>query len=162
MSSTAIFYRGMYKDQLERMANVQERKKSIRLFMQPYSRSPIAELRDDPPNSANPVTLYISTNEDFATVAWRAEIIDWRDKQKLSAEKQQQIDKEVRHYDSGLYGIEEGMVNLLQLRNLVNLAPGFSVVELTKINGGRPVSKNAFRSGWVYVKERERESGEID
>lgn len=47
------------------------------------------------------------------------------------------------------------MVNLLQLRNLVDLGPGFSVTELTKIRDGGPVSENAFRSGWVYVKERE-------
>ena len=70
-----------------------------------------------------------------------------------------EIDREVRHYDSALFGIDEGMVNLLQLRNLVHLDPGFSVVELTKINGGGPVSENAFRSGWVYVKERETDYG---
>ena len=64
--------------------------------------------------------------------------------------------------DSGLYGIEEGMVNLLQLRNLVLLDPGFSVIELTKTRGGGPVSENAFGSGWVYVKERERGSGVLE
>ncbi len=159
MASTAIFYRGMYMDQLKRMRHIQERDKSIRLFLQPYSRSAIAELRDDPPTSISPVTLYLSTNEEFAMVSWRAEIIDWRDKRKLSEEERQQIDKEIRHYDSDLYGIEEGMVNLIQLRNLVELAPGFSVTELTKIKDGGPVSENAFRSGWVYVKERERGPG---
>lgn len=66
MSSTAIFYRGMFKGQLKRMRNVQERDESIRLFLQPYSRKAIAELRDAPPTSMNPVTLYLSTNEDFA------------------------------------------------------------------------------------------------
>lgn len=162
MSSTAIFYRGMYKDQLKRMCKAQDRDKSIRLFMQPYSRSPIVELRDHPPTSIDSVTLYLSTNEDFTKVSWQAEIIDWRDKQKLSEEERQNIDREVRHYDSDLFGIEEGMVNLLQLRNLVKLEPGFSVIELTKINGGEPVSKDAFRSGWVYVEERKRESGELE
>ena len=162
MSSTAIFYRGMYKDQLKRMRHVQERDRSIRLFMQPYSKYPIAELRDDPPTSISPVTLYLSTNEDFAKVAWRAEIIDWRDKRELSAEERQQVDREVRHYDSDLYGLDEGMVNLLQLRNLVDLDPGFSVIELTKTKDGRPVSENAFRSGWVYVREREMGSGALE
>lgn len=51
------------------------------------------------------------------------------------------------------------MVNLLQLRNLVHLDPGFSVIELTKTRGGGPVSENALGSGLVYVKERERGSG---
>lgn len=136
--------------------------KIIRLFLQPFSRSAIAELRDDPPTSINPVTLYLSTNDDFAKVSWRAEIIDWRDKQKLSAEERQQIDREVRHFDSGLYGIEEGMVNLLQLRSLVHLDPGFSVIELTKTHDGGPVSENAFWPGWVYVKERNRGSGVLE
>lgn len=154
MSTTAIFYRGMYKEQLKRMRHVQDRDKSIRLFLQPYSRLAIAKLRDDPPTLINPVTLYLSTNEEFAKVAWRAEVIDWRDKRELSAEERQKVDREVRHYDSDLYGIDEGMVNLIQVRNLVHLDPGFSVIELTKINGGGAVSENAFRSGWVYVKDR--------
>ena len=155
MAATAIFYRGMYKHQLELMLNTQEQGKSIRLFMQPYSGFPIKELKDDPPSPMNPVILYLSTNEDFARVSWRAEIIGWKDKQKLSEEEQEQIDGEARHYDSGLYGIDEGMVNLLQLRNLVNLDAGFSVTELTKTKDGGRVSENAFRSGWVYVRERE-------
>jgi len=54
------------------------------------------------------------------------------------------------------------MVNLLQLCNLVHLDPGFSVIELTKTHKGGPVSENAFRSGWVYVKERERGSGVLE
>ena len=155
MAATAIFYRGMYKHQLEQMLITQEQDKSIRLFMQPYSEFPIKELKDDPPSPRNPVHLYLSTNEDFARVSWRAEIIEWKDKQKLSEKEQQQIDREVRHYDSGLYGIDEGMVNLLHLRNLVNLDAGFSVTELTKTKDGGSVSENAFRSGWVYVRERE-------
>ena len=72
MSTTAIFYRGMYKGQLKQMRRVQERDKSIRLFLQPFSRLAIAKLRDDPPTSSNPVTLYLSTNEEFAKLAWRA------------------------------------------------------------------------------------------
>ncbi len=155
MAATAIFYRGMFKHQLELMPSAQEQEKSIRLFMQPHSRLPIKELRDDPPSPMNPVILYLSTNEDFARVSWRAEIIDWRDKQKLSEEERQQVDREVRYYDSGLFGIEEGMVNLLQIRNLVNFDSGFSVTELTKIENGRAVSENAFWSGWIYVRERE-------
>ena len=144
----------MYKHQLELMLNIQEQDKSIRLFMQPYSGFPIKDLKDDPPSPMNPVLLYLSTNEDFARVSWQAEIIGWKDKQKLSEEEQEQIDGEARRYDSGLYGIDEGMVNLLQLRNLVNLDAGFSVTELTKTKDGGSVSENAFRSGWVYVRER--------
>ena len=50
MAATAIFYRGMYKHQLEQMLITQEQDKSIRLFMQPYSEFPIKELKDDPPS----------------------------------------------------------------------------------------------------------------
>ncbi|MDE0080032.1 MAG: hypothetical protein OXO50_21115 [Caldilineaceae bacterium] len=158
MAATAIFYRGMYKRQLELMLNAQEQNKCIRLFMQPYSKSPIRELKDDPPSPMNPAILYLSTNEDFAMVSWRAEIVGWQDKQKLSKEEQEQIDAEARHYDSGLYGIDDGMVNLLQLRNVVNLDARFPVTELTKIKDGERVSENAFRSGWVYVRERNSET----
>ncbi len=155
MAATAIFYRGMYKHQLEQMLKTQEQDENIRLFMQPYSEYPIKELKDDLPSPMNPVLLYLSTNDNFARVSWRAEIIGWKDKQKLSEKEQKQIDSEVRHYDSGLYGIDEGMVNLLQLRNLVNLDAGFSVTELTKTKDGGSVSEKAFRSGWVYVRKRE-------
>ena len=131
------------------MRNVQERDKRIRLFMQPFSRSAIAELRNDPPTSINPVTL--SPNEDFSKVSWGAEIIDWRDRRRLSEEERQQIDSEVRHYNSDLFGIVEGMVNLLQLRSLVDLCPGFSVTELTKIRDGGAGFRKRF-SVWLGLR----------
>ncbi len=157
--ANGILYYGHHKSVLDAMIVAQEEYQNYNLYMQPNGKGPIADLRDAPPNSKNSVTLYLTTGDDRAKVSYQAEIIGWWDKQELGSEERGRIDREIRrgHFNPGLFGIEEGMVNLLQLRNLVKLDCPFPVTELIKIRGGGRASPKKLM-GLTYVFERRQEN----
>ncbi len=156
MKSEAFFLNGVYRSVLEGILAAQEKAPDNIFYLQPYSTSPIANFRDDPPIPSRPTVLYASTTEDLPTVSYRAEIIGWKDKTSLDEPERQRIDREIRHwgYDPGIYG--EEMVNLIFIRDLVRLDPPFRVTKLIKISEGKPLSDKRSRSGgWSYVYEKE-------
>ena len=156
MTGEALFLNGVYRSVLEGILAAQEKVPDNIFYLQPFSTGPIAKFRDDPPIPSRPTVLYASTTEDLPTVAYRAEIIRWKDKTGLDEPERQRIDREIRQggYDPGIYG--EEMVNLLFIRNLVRLDPPFRVTKLIKISDGKPYSDKRTRSGgWSYVYEIE-------
>ena len=124
----AMFYNGMFRAELKKMRASQKEKPSRRLFFQPKDRRAMARLRDANPNEECPVTVYFSTTDDLSTVSYQAEIVEWRNKQKLAETEYPSIDREIKEVGfnpEGLFGIEEGMVNLIRIRNLIKLVPLF-------------------------------------
>ena len=152
-----MFYNGIFRAELEKMLASQEEKPGRRLFFQPHAKRTMARLRDANPNEECPVTVYFSTTDELSTVSWQAEIVEWRNKQRLAETECPSIDsaiKEVGFNPEGLFGIEEGMVNLIRIRNLIKLAPSFHVAELIKTRDGKPLSGNQISSGPSYVYDR--------
>lgn len=104
--------------------------------------------------------IHASTTEKLAEVSWRADIVGWRDKTLMDpdGEEFKRIDASIRKwkYNPGIFGVEEGLVNLIFIRNVVRLAPPFSVDKLIKIRDGRPLSTNKqMPGGWAYVYRRD-------
>ena len=154
MPTEAIFYNAMHRSVLDQM--LKDQNKGIALYGQPYHKQAIAKLRDEPPNNESPVIIYFSTGDDRATVSYKAEITGWWNKQELDESLHHRIDSEIKtgRYDYGIYGIEEGMVNLIRIRNLIKLRNCFPVSELTKIKDGQPLSGKQISAGWSYVHKR--------
>ncbi len=151
MSDIALFLNGVYESVLDEILRAQEREHDDTFYLQPYKSVAMARFRQDPPT-----ILYVSTGKNLAEVSYRADIVGWMDKRRMdkNSPEWKRIDKSIREggYDPGIYGAEEGMVNLVFIQRLVKLASPFSVSRLIKISDGNPLSTNRTRSGgWSYV-----------
>jgi len=151
----AMFYRKMYRKELEKMLASQEEKPGRRLFFQPHAKRTMASLRDANPNEECPVTVYFSTTDDLSTVSWQAEIVEWRNKQRLAETECPSIGREIKEvgFNEGLFGIEKGMINLIRIRNLIKLVPSFHVSELIKVSDWTPPSgdpRSSYSHSYVY------------
>ena len=151
MSDIALFLNGVYESVLDEILRAQEREHDDTFYLQPYKSVAMARFRQDPPT-----ILYVSTGKNLAEVSYRADIVGWMDKRRMdkNSPEWKRIDKSIREggYDPGIYGAEEGMVNLVFIQRLVKLASPCSVSRLIKISDGNPLSTNRTRSGgWSYV-----------
>lgn len=151
MEDVALFLNGVYESVLDQILCAQEKEPDGTFYLQPYKSVAMARFRQEPPT-----ILYASTTDNLAEVSYCADIVGWLDKRKLdkNGAEWKRIDKSIRDggYDPGIYGAEEGMVNLVFIRSLVKLAAPFSVASLIKISDGEPLSTNRTRSGgWSYV-----------
>lgn len=151
MEDVALFLNGVYKSVLDEILSAQEKAPDDTFYLQPFKSVAMARFRQDPPT-----ILYASTTKNLAEVSYCADIVGWLDKRRMdrNGPEWKRIDESIRAggYDTGIYGTEEGMVNLVFIRRLVKLASPFSVSRLTKISDGEPLSTNRTRSGgWSYV-----------
>jgi hypothetical protein len=105
------------------------------------------------------VCLYLSTTDDLPTVSYKAEIVGWDDKGAISEDKRRVITRLIyvlQPTELGLYnasGDGTGLsTNLLHVRRLTRVHPGFSVERLIKVADNSPISPNRTTSGgWSYV-----------
>lgn len=159
----AIFLNGVYGTVLEDILKIQKELPEHIMFLQPYAKSPIVRLRDEPPSINDSVQLYLSTTDDLPTVAYSAEIVGWDDKTEMSDDKRRVISRLIftlQPTEDGLYdasGDGSGTsTNLLHVRRMVRLEHGFSVMKLIKTSDQTPVSPNrSTAGGWSYVRRVE-------
>lgn len=160
MRDEAIFLNGVYEAVLKDILKVQEALPEHIMFLQPYAKSPIVRLRDNPPSVDDPVRLYLSTTDDLPTVTYAAEIVGWDDKAEISEQRRRVITRLIftlQPTENGLYdasGDGTGTsTNLLHVRRMTRLDRGFSVEKLTKTSDNTPVSSNrSTAGGWSYVR----------
>jgi hypothetical protein len=159
MREEAIFLNGVYRAVLEDILKVQEHLPEHIMYLQPYSEAAIVRLRDNPPTIDDPVRLYLSTTDELATVGYSAEIVAWDNKTLIPEKRRRVITRLIymlQPTEPGLYnasGDGTGQsTNLLHVRRLVRLVPGFSVTRLIKTSDLTPVSPNrSTAGGWSYV-----------
>ena len=157
-----LFINGIYRRVLEDILATQSVDPNHTLFLQPYSASPIARLKNNPPSPEDPVTLYVSTTDELAIVSYTAEIVGWEDKTEVSQARRDEVESILaskQPSEGGLYGEPETGIkslNLLSIRRLTKFDPPFSVAELVKLSDGNPLSTNRSRAGgWSYVRKRD-------
>lgn len=153
MAETGLFLNGVYERVLRGILYAKMRKPEDTFYLQPHSTRAMARFRQDPPT-----VLFASTTTHLQLVSYRAEIVGWLNKQRMDRNGQEfrRIDSSIHSdgYDPGIYGIEEGMVNLIFIRNLIQVIPTFSVSRLIKISDGQPLSlKRTLPGGFAYVIE---------
>lgn len=162
MESEALFLNGLYRNVLKGILAAQQRAPHGTFYLQPHGTRTIVGLKKSPPTSQKPVILYASTTRDLQTVSYSAQIIGWKDKGNLDPAERQRIDREIReagYNPDGLFGLEEGMINLIFIRSLVRLDPTFNVTELNMTRHNRPYPGTRTTSGlWSYVDKRKAPS----
>ena len=161
MSAYALFINGVYRGVLEEIltALAKKPKRSVLgeiltalakeperiYFLQVYGGTPIVVLQRDPPSISWPVPLYMSTTDDLKSVSYKAEIVNWEDRTQLSEARRKEVTAALdryQHKERGLYNLagDEGpRVNLISILGLERLAEPFSVDELIKKSGGKPL-----------------------
>ncbi|MCY4411365.1 MAG: hypothetical protein OXC27_12945 [Caldilineaceae bacterium] len=156
MTDAALMMYGLYADKMNAMLAAQRKAPGDTFYVQPHSSGPIAGFLSRGPLVDPPTVMYASTKEELAVVSYRADIVGWRDKTLMDpdGEEFKRIDASIRKwkYNPGIFGVEEGFVNLIFIRNVVRLLPPFSVDKLIKIRDRRPLSTNKqMAGGWAYV-----------
>ena len=155
----ALFMNGIYKEVLDDIIRAQSKDPGLQLYLQPYSGSAIARLRDDPPDLSNPVQLYASITDDLPRVHYTANVIRWEDKTQIGPFRKDLIERRLQQYqptEEGLYnaaGEGDGTsLNLLTVVQVTKIEYPFDIRLLVKIEDGEPLSPNRNRSGgWSYV-----------
>lgn len=151
MRETAIFMRGNYESNLQEIADVQAVLPEQILFIQPHRKDRIAYLRDNTPSVDDPVTMYCSTSDELNMVHFTAEVVGWDDKEKLSPQKREVIEKVVSALQPGEGGVFEGACNLLHVRRLVRVKTPFDMAKLVKVSDNKPLAPHGWKGGFAYV-----------
>ncbi len=159
-TDAALMLNGLYGDKLDTMIAAQLKAPGETFYVQPHSTSSIVGFLPRGPLVDPPTVMYASTTTNLAVVSYRADIVGWQDKTLMDPDSEEfkRIDASIRRwkYNPGIFGIEEGLVNLIFIRNVVRLDPAFSVDNLIKIRDDRPLSTKRSRAGgWAYVYQRD-------
>ena len=114
MRNEALYINGIFRQVLDDIANVHEKRPELQLYLQPHTEAPITHLRDAPPDKLNPVRLYASTTEDLSQVSFIADIIRWEDKTTIAPERKARIEKRLTDYqpdEEGLFNVPENGIS---------------------------------------------------
>lgn len=157
-SKKALFLNGVYASVLETIVKSQEQGQE-KNFLQPYSQYKIKLLKDNFSHGENPIILYISTTDNLNKISYQAEIIEWHDKQKLSAEELRIFNMHIAQHQPGeteIYlsreynGKTVPCKNLLRIRNLTEIS-AFPISKLIKVSDGQPLQNRTQSGGWSEV-----------
>ncbi len=151
MREKALFMNGNYESNLQGIADVHAVLPEQILFIQPHGPGRITDLRDNPPSVDDPVTMYISITTDLNQVHFTAEVVGWDDKEKLSPQKRDLIDKVIKTLQAPEPGVFEGGVNLLHIRRLVRVETPFDVAKLVKTRNNEPLKPRKQSGKFSYV-----------
>lgn len=155
---TALFINGIYDAVLTDILAAQTVQGGGESFLQPYKGQVISMLRERPPTSSAPVTLYISTTENLSKICYAAEIVRWEDKRELSESRRQEVLKYLEKFqpkECNLFrGTELGQgkaVNLITIRNLHSLKAFHPSSNLKKKSDELPLKPRKRAGGWSEV-----------
>lgn len=151
MRKMALFMSGNYESNLQKIADVQAEQPEQILFIQPHGSRRIAYLRDNPPTVDDPVTMYCSISTDLNMVHFAAEVVGWDDKENISPQRREDIDKVINALQPGEGGVFDTGFNLIHVRRLVRVEPPFSVEKLVNISDQKPLSTKKWTAGFSYV-----------
>lgn len=158
--TTALFINGVYESVLEEILTSQERRKGGFFYLQPYSPSKIRMLEKASLSPNSPVKLYISTTNKLNNIGYTADIISWENKQKLTPEKIERLNKAIQEWqpsEKEIYFVEnksgKKSVNLIKIQNLQRLDNLLSTQVLVKKSDGTPLKRRTRAGGWSEVEE---------
>lgn len=162
MREKALFISGNYESNLQVIADVHAVLPEQILFIQPHGGSRITYLRDDTPSVDDPVTMYCSTSNEKNIVHFTAEVVGWDDKEKLSPQKRDVIDKVIKTLQAPEPGVFDVGFNLIHVRRLVRVEAPFRVNKLIKVSDDEPLGDRATSGGWSYVYPLEDDAGDAE
>jgi len=153
-----LFINGIYKNVLEEILKAQEKNPHESFYLQPYSAQKILMLEKNNPTPETPITLYISTTDNYNTIAYIAEIIGWENKSELSEKRESFLNKRIKEYQSGeenIYRVKNKQgnesINLITICNLERLTNNLSTQVLLKKSDNLPLQPRTRAGGWSEV-----------
>jgi len=155
---TGLFINGIYKNVLEEILKAQKKEPHGSFYLQPYSAQKILMLKKNNPTSETPITLYLSTTDNYNTIAYIAEIIGWENKSELSKTRESFLNKRIKKYQPGeekIYRVKnkqgDESINLITIRNLERLTNNLSTQILLKKSDNLPLQARTRAGGWSEV-----------
>lgn len=156
---TSLFLNGVYESVLEEILKAQENDPGQVCFLQPYSGVEIKLLAEKLPSEKEPIPLYISTTTHLDKICYRADIIKWENKQKLTQGRISELNQNIEKCQPNEIKIhtvfEDGRqsVNLISIINLQKFVNRYPVEKLTKVKSGKPLKARSQAGHWAYVYE---------
>src|SRR5690606_32795394 len=152
----ALFINGVYDGVLREIVTAQEREPGLDCYLQPYSSSAIAMLRNESPSKDDPVELFVSTTDQLSTVRYRALIVGWSDKRNLAPKDMRRLNAHMAEHQPGeqeVYLEVNGTacVNLLTASQLEEIEHPLPTSTLVKTSDGVPLKPRTRAGGWSYV-----------
>lgn len=153
----ALYINGVFEGVLDEITKAQKGQLGKVCFLQPYAARKIKLLADAAPSKKNPIKLYISLTNSLSVVSYRAKIVKWQDKQKLSQQELALLNAHIQEYQPGekkIYktiGNGKKCVNLISIIELERLAEPIPVSCFVKVNDGIPLKKRRRAGSWSYV-----------
>lgn len=153
----ALFLNGVFEEVLQEIISAQNLKEVENFFLQPYRGSEIQLLKDNNPTESNSIQLFISTTKNLNNICYTAQIIGWENKKNIPTKRLEEINSFIEKYqpnEKKVYFEVNGSecVNLIKIRNLVELEDKFSVTYLTKVSDNKPLKRRTRAGNWSAVK----------
>jgi 5-methylcytosine-specific restriction enzyme A len=152
----ALFMNGIFEDVLVEILEGQKIHPEKVFYLQPYSESPIKQLKEHPPSLEFPVPLYISTTRQLNHICYYAEIIGWENKTDLSQDRLNILNSHIQEFqpkEREIYLEVKGKkcVNLIAIINLKITLNQLATVNLIKEGNGEPLKQRTRAGGYSYV-----------
>lgn len=153
----ALFLNGVFEDVLQEIISSQNLKEVGNFYLQPYRGSEIQLLKDNNPSDSNPIQLFISTTKNLNNVCYTAKIIGWENKKNIPTPRLEEINNFIIKYQPNEKEVYFGAngrecINLITIKNLVELDDKFSVSYLTKVSDDKPLKRRTRAGNWSAVK----------
>ena len=152
----ALYINGVFEDVLDEIIDSQEINPGKMFYLQPYSESPIKQLKEAPPTKESPLPLYISTTAQLNQICYSASIVGWEDKNEIPPERKAILNEHIKQFqpkESEIYPEVNGKkcVNLISIKNLQKMSNQLSTSNLIKVSNGEPLKPRSRSGGWSYV-----------
>jgi hypothetical protein len=95
---TSLFINGVFEDTLIEILKNQKAYPGRHHYLQPYSSSRIVLLAKSAPSPEEPITLYLSVTKPLNLVSYRAKVVGWHDKRKLTPDDLAHLNQDVQKY----------------------------------------------------------------
>lgn len=153
-SNLSLFINGAYESVLKAILEIQNNSEKQELYIQPYSKRLIAELKKNPPSVESPIKLYLSTSDNLNIINYEGLIINWEDKRYISDERRKVVREHIEKwqpYETGYKLTGEDGYNLLTIKNLNKVEWPFHVSSLIKTSNKEPCQERTQAGSWSYV-----------
>ena len=152
----ALFINGIFETVLDEIIKSQKGNPDRIFYLQPYSAHNIKQLKNKPPNSDSPMSLYISTTKQLNHICYTADIVGWEDKRKITQDRLYSLNRHITEFQPKEEEIyltyhEKICVNLISIVNLIKLTNQLSIEDLIKESNGTHLKKRSRSGGWSYV-----------
>lgn len=156
--STALFINGIYNGVLSEILDAQNERGGGHSFLQPYKGEIIRVLKKRQPTPVTPIRLYASTTDNLSQICYTADIIGWEDKRDLPEQRRREVSTHLEEYQPGEADYFKGFkkdekkeINLITIKNLIQLETLHSTSILRKVSDGTPLKKRTRSGGWSEV-----------